>query len=47
MKAHSYAVEVIINGQRTDIDVEARNRAQAEAIVRKMGYEVRSVNMLS
>lgn len=44
---HSYAVEVMINGIRTDIDVEAKNRRQAEAMVRKMGHEVRSVNMLS
>jgi len=40
---HSYAVEV---ERGVEIDVEAVNRTQAAAIVRKMGHTVRSVNFL-
>jgi hypothetical protein len=44
--SHTYAVEVMIDRKRIDIDVVATNRASAAAKVRKMGYEVRAVNML-
>lgn len=39
----SYAVEI---ERGKEIDVEAVTRTQAAAIVRKMGYTVRSVNFL-
>ena len=44
---HWYAVEIWKDGGRTEIDVDAVNRTQAAAMVRKMGYEPRAVNMLS
>lgn len=39
----SYAVEV---ARGKEIDVEAVNRTQAAAMVRKLGHTVRSVNFL-
>ena len=39
----TYAVEI---ERGVEVDVEAVNRTQAAAIVRKMGHSVRSVNFL-
>ena len=44
--SHTYSVEVMIDRQRIEIDIVAANRASAAAKVRKMGHEVRAVNMI-
>ena len=48
---HSYDVEISVykNGKyytSDSVSVEANNRTQAGSMVRKAGYEVRSVNMI-
>jgi hypothetical protein len=44
---HSYDVEIKNEqGHIAFISVEARNRSQAAKIVERMGYAVRSVNMV-
>jgi hypothetical protein len=44
---HSYEVEIKNEqGHIAFISVEARNRSQAAKLVKRMGYAVRSVNMV-
>jgi hypothetical protein len=43
---HAYEIEVLKEGHIEYIKVIANNRTQAAAAVEKLGYAVRSVNMI-